>query len=317
MAWPPAWGYLFWHLLHSIAQAFRVHHPDKIPPELAEALYNFICTVCRYLPCPHCRGHCIAYTHQIPPRFTRGDEVHKYLIDFHNAVNTRNNKMVVSPAEADTNLSITLQEFGCTLEKIEEAFLQDWWTVLLLTTFSISMTPDAPKDDEKAEYQKFISNVCMVLPFSFKNSVRTTLVNFVNSESFVLTNRDTAFETITNLHNSVSSEFGVFPKTVKEMKDLFGTRFEVKNYTELVRAHQIREEDHKKMLEMQQKLENATTSDTDSGYKTATIVLSCVLGVIIVIHVYWWWKRKNTRMDKILLSKSYVMDDISSSSEND
>lgn len=303
--YPSLWGMLYWSLLHAIGKAFAHHYPQEIPPELAEALFQFMTKLCTYLPCPGCRYHCLAYMNQQPPRFTRGVDVWTYFVDFHNAVNKRTNKISYTYEEAETVLANQLKEFGWTPEKIEEAFFQDWWTALLMTTFSISLTPDAPKEEEKKEFQAFMHNAVQVMPFAFKKLgsgqlVRTALVDFVDSSAFNLTNRDTAFESITNLHNVICAEFGLVPKLVKEMKELFGAKFEQKNVTELIRAVQIHEEDQKKMLALQQELEElrgtgATAgellgegSGVNSNYQTATIALSCLLGVVLVLLLGLW-----------------------------
>jgi len=302
--WPPLWGRLYWSLLRAIGKAFAVHYPEDIPPELSEALYQFIIQLCKYLPCPGCRFHCLAHTGQVPPRFTRGRDVWTYFVDFHNAVNKRTHKVLVSYDEAEVMLTEELKEFGWTPDRIEEAFSQDWWTALLMTTFSLSTTPDTPKDDEKKEFQAFMHNAALVMPFGFKKLgsgqlVHTMLVDFVASSAFDLTNRDTVFEAVTNMHNTVSSEFGILPKTVKEMKELFAKNFEQKNVTELVRVNQIHEEDQKKLVALQQELSELRGSGTaalaseasgyvSASYQTATIALSCLLGVMLLLMLVAW-----------------------------
>lgn len=305
MSWPSLWGKWFWSLLHALAKAFAVHHPDALPPELAEALFRFLSALCKYLPCPGCRFHCLAHTNQVPPRFARGTDVWTYFVDFHNAVNQRTHKVLVSSSEAEAVLETQLQEFGWTSAKIEEAFLQDWWTALLMTTYSLSLTPDTPKDEEQKEFQTFLQHAVQVLPFSFKRlssggCVRTVLLDFVASSQCNLSTRDAAFETVIHMHNAISAEFGLLPKTVKEMKDVFAKNFEQKNVTELVRAVQIHEEDQKKMVALQQELNALRSSDTADGsltttggevsahYQTATIALSCLLAVTLLLLLGLW-----------------------------
>jgi hypothetical protein len=215
----------------------------------------------------------------------------------HNAVNERTHKLTISYAEAEEHLTKQLAEFQWTPDKIEHAFFQDWWTALLMTTFSVSLTPDNPKEDEKKEYQAFIRDAVSVVPFAFKPSIRTILVAFVDSPDFKLNSRDDMFESLTNLHNSVCSEFGRVPKTVKEMKELFAQHFEQKVTTNLVRANQIHEEDNKKLLALQEELrtlkelkvnktnETNETNETsaNNNYQTATIALASILGVLLLV----------------------------------
>lgn len=300
---PPLWGYLFWALLHAIAKAFAVHHPEAIPSELSEALFQFMVKLCRYLPCPGCRVHCMAYTQQRPPRFTCGLDVWTYFVDFHNAVNARTHKTTMTYDEAEAVLVTQLAEFGWTVDHLEQAFCQDWWTALLMTTFSMSLTPDTPKEEEKKDFQAFLHHAVMILPFSFKPVVRDLLVTMVDSPSFNLSTRDMAFEALTQLHNAVCADFGRVPKTVKEMKELFNQHFEQRNTTELIRANQIHEEDQKKLVALQTELDTLRLADSSEGpmaaaagsgqdvshtYQTATVALSCLLGVILCVLVLGW-----------------------------
>lgn len=304
--YPPFWGHLFWSLNHAIGKYMHLTYPDQLPEEISQAMVTFTTKLCRFLPCPACKTHCTIYVSQIQPKFTTGTEVWKYFIDFHNAVNTRTNKLTVTYEEADQYLQTNI---GSSLENITTVFLQEWWTAILLTTFQISATPDAPKEDEKNEYKAFLKAWVTIVPFGHNH--RPTLLEFVESAQFDLKNRDTVFESITNLHNSICAHFGRFPKTVKEMKELFAQQFEHKNQMELLRATQIHEEDHKKMLALRQELEqlkggntsnqiNASDTNNDS-YKIATIVLSCVLGVLILLFV---WKTKGVNTEKDERSKT-------------
>ena len=308
---PPLWGYLFWGVLHAIGMAFAVHFKDTpIPPELSEQLMQFFIRLCKYLPCPGCRFHCTSHMTTFPPKFTTGEEVWKFTVDFHNAVNRRTNKLEVTYDEAKSLLAKDLSEFNWTVEKIEDAFMQDWWTAILMTTFSASTTPDSPSEDEKHEYMQLIKAMCYIMPFAFKKvgaggTVRDQLVAFCSSSRFKLNNRDETFESIVNLHNAVCDQFGRVPKTVKDMKELFAQKFEQKNTTELIRANQIHEEDQKKMLELQKELNTlkgvggtarsaaggSSYSTSASGssdcvsadYQTATIALSVLLGVLLLL----------------------------------
>jgi hypothetical protein len=301
MAYPPLWGYLVWSLLHSSGKAYAKFFKDKrIPDDISEQILTFMVRLCKYLPCPGCRLHCNNHTQNVIPRFFRGEDFWTYTVDFHNAVNTRTHKLTVSYADAEVYLNEKLQTFGNSIDHIEDSFLQDWWTAIILTTFSYSYMPDKPTEEEKTEYKNFLKSLCYVLPFSHKiltngRLCRDVMLDFCDSPNMNVENRDNAFESITNLHNSVCDEFGIIPKTVKDMKEEFGKKFDMKASTDVTRATQIREEDHKKMSALQQELndlrlgKNTKTNDSSEtnseleAYRTATIALGCILGVVLFV----------------------------------
>ena len=330
--YPPLWGYLFWSLLHAAAKAFAVYFPDEIPPELAEALFRCLTRLCKYLPCPGCRFHCLNHAQASPPRFNNGVQFWKWTVDFHNAVNARTNKLTISYEEAETLLIKQLAEFEWTVDKIEKAFLQDWWTAIFMTSFSFSLTPDTPKEEEKNEYR-----VCYLVPFGFKQmsdskkKCRDVMHEFCSDPALlVLDNRDKIFESLTNLHNSISSDFGRVPKTILDMKALFSQRFEAQNTSSLTRANQVHEEDQKKMIAMQKELNELRSgglssknggdaSDTDNDYndyndyKIATIVLASFVGALIIIGLslfmvfrFGHWKLVKLESSKKLVRKGMV-----------
>lgn len=300
MAFPPLWGYFYWTLLHSIGKAFANHYPDAIPPEIAEALFRFMTRLCQLLPCSGCGIHCSAHVKADPPKFTRGVDVWNWFLKFHNKVNKSTNKIEYSNQEAEDALSKQLAEFGWTSGKIEEAFFQDWWSALLMTSFSMSRTPDSPTEDEKKAYREFLRDASIVMPFGFKKIspdgtlARDLMVQFCDSQKMDVSNRDKVFETIVNLHNSICDQFGRVPKTVAEFKAAFAEKFETKNTTNLIRAVQIHDEDQKKMLELQKEineLRSGKTVESDlsnnngvsPSYQSATIALSCLLGILLLI----------------------------------
>ena len=91
-------------------------------------------------------------------------------------------------------------------------------------------------------------------------------------------------------------------KTFEDMKTSFMEKF--KNYSELVRAHQIREEDHAKMLSMQKELHSMASDETsdENGdqWKIATIVLASILGLILILFIWRRFKSKpSKRSEKI------------------
>jgi len=298
--YPPSWGNLFWSWQHAGSKACAKFYSEALPPEIAERILTFMVRLCKYLPCPGCRFHCTNHMSMVPPRFATGEEFWRYTVDFHNAVNVRTGKIEVSYEESEMYLAEQLAEFGWTVDKVEDAFFQDWWTALLLTTFPYSESPDKPTEDEKAVYREFLKDACYIMPFGYKTLgdgrlCRDVMLDFCDSKDMNLDEREMAFASLTGLHNTVCMHFGVFTKTEKEMKAVFGEKFAQKNVSELVRAVQIREEDHKKMSALQKELDELRSGgavlnhegdgSVSNEYKTATIALASVLGAVLFLMV--------------------------------
>ena len=93
MSWPPLWGYYYWAFIHASGASFR----GKVLDETTmNAIKSFLKVLCELLPCPGCRLHCMQYTGSILPSFNQGEEYWLYGIEFHNAVNKRTNKLIVT-----------------------------------------------------------------------------------------------------------------------------------------------------------------------------------------------------------------------------
>ena len=306
MGWPGDWGYLFWSLMHASGQVYRQKYPEALPQGVSEQIELFLNRLCSYLPCPACKIHCASHMRLNPPRFQSGTEYWQFTVDFHNHVNKHKKPpaMTITYEEAEALLTTQMSEFDWTLDHLEEAFLQDWWTALILTHFNYTTKPDNPPQESQDTYREFLAAACFIVPFGHKVShsdpSRTCcelMLEQVYASDFLLDSRDHAFEALTNLHNSVCEEFGVIRKTIKEMKAAFGQRFEMKHHTELTRAAQIRDEDMKKMMAMQKELDQyragrspelisaelAASGKVSGGYQTATIALSVILGSVLIV----------------------------------
>ncbi len=293
--YPPLWGYLFWFFVHASAKNIQKQYEKatSIPADMVEHMRTFLLRLCRYLPCPGCRIHCGQYVQVHHPTFQYAAEFWNYTVQFHNAVNERNKKLSVTNEEAEASLAKSLSEFSFTFDTLSDAFLQDWWNVVILTTFFMSTSADKPSDEEKSEYRKFLVDLFSVAPFSFKTTpdgqlIRNMLLSEI--EKMNLDTKEITFDSVTQLHNYVSMYFHILPKTTQQMKETFNTRFDLKNHSEITRAAQQREEDHKKMGELQKEIHSlrqaqllgGCDTSTQTAYQNATIVLSSVLGLLIV-----------------------------------
>lgn len=288
--YPGYWGRFFWRLLHCIArELMNQYGTTPLPEEVMIRIFEFMQQLCRYLICPACSMHCSQNMAIFPPRFQTAQEFWVYTIDFHNRVNERTQKLTYSQDEAAEMLNHTLAEYAIDLTDLSRAFLDDFWSAIFLTTFNISRVPDTITDEDKSEYTRFIANLIQLLPFGFADGgqVRATMLQ----QPLDLTTREKAFESVVGLYNSVCLTFGKLTKTTAEYKEIFNKNFDAKTSTDVIRSAQIREEDHKKMLELQKELLSltsnraSTTSSTDEleAYRTATIILSVLLGVMLLI----------------------------------
>ena len=314
--YPPYWSRFFWRLLHLSGKMYALRF-QTIPSDVSERIYMFLVRLCKYLLCPSCSMHCAANMQIFPPRFMTGEQYWQYTVDFHNRVNERTQRLKVTNAEAEEVLQTLLEEFKLTFDHLEDAFLQDFWTALLLTSFTFSKAPEKPTEDEKKEYREFLYDFCYIVPFGFKTIEQDKTVRdvmFEKSATLELESKDGAFDAVIELHNAVSMVFGVAPKTQKEMKDVFGQNFDAKNATDIARASQMRDEDHKKMIELQQELiklkDGAAPACDCSNFENATIALSVLLGVVLItllcVFIVYRTKTKGGYKEMDKLSRKFA-----------
>lgn len=82
---PPVWGPVFWQTIHILTITTHL----TLAPEV-------ITTLCLSLPCPSCSVHAREYLEKHPINANSRDELIDWAITFHNAVNTRLEKPVLS-----------------------------------------------------------------------------------------------------------------------------------------------------------------------------------------------------------------------------
>jgi len=94
------WGPCVWFLFHTLAY-------KAVPENFAEIkteLIQYIQRICANLPCPECTQHAMQYmkTHERAlMQISTKDQLHHFLVDFHNAVNVRKQKPRFTYEEAD------------------------------------------------------------------------------------------------------------------------------------------------------------------------------------------------------------------------
>ena len=96
---PEVFGPAFWFTLHTGS----VHLPQNLSPIAMNRLRGFINGIPEMVPCIECSEHARAFIEANKIRvdnMTRGDEVFRFYVDFHNFVNQRLNKPVMSYEDA-------------------------------------------------------------------------------------------------------------------------------------------------------------------------------------------------------------------------
>ena len=100
MSSPPVFGPPLWLTMHNAS----IHYPVHPSPLVIERMKNFILAIPVLIPCETCKEHANAY---IEENFSKLDEVcsgrmklFNFFVDFHNYVNIRLNKPVMSYEDA-------------------------------------------------------------------------------------------------------------------------------------------------------------------------------------------------------------------------
>lgn len=98
------WGPCVWYLFHTLAH-------KAVPENFAEIkndLIQYIQRICANLPCPECTQHATEYMKQnarVLSTITTKEQLHYFLVDFHNTVNARKQKAKFTYEEANNKYS--------------------------------------------------------------------------------------------------------------------------------------------------------------------------------------------------------------------
>ena len=99
--YPPVWGPTIWGTIHLMAYTY----PDEPSAERKLSMSNFLQNLCINLPCLGCGIHCREYVTNNPPVVDSKTTLKKWAYDFHNAVNVRINKRILTHEEAEEAIS--------------------------------------------------------------------------------------------------------------------------------------------------------------------------------------------------------------------
>lgn len=97
---PKVWGPPFWFTLHVSA----AHYPEEPSSLVKEKIKNRILAIPFELPCVDCRTHANNYiqsrAHELDSIVSSRQNLFKFYVDFHNKVNERHNKPIMSVNDA-------------------------------------------------------------------------------------------------------------------------------------------------------------------------------------------------------------------------
>lgn len=299
--YPPYWGPTFWFCLHASSRTYA--DDEAIPAEAQERLTEFYQLLCRVLPCPGCGVHCAQHMSKRPPRFTTGQEYFRFMVDFHNRVNetAHSPRSTVTYAEAHDLLQERLTQKGTSVAELRQAFLPEFWDMLMFVTFSsmfpheaqqfnaANKSPNKLKPMDVRQYLRFLRLACYVFPFGATvlpedhTTVAEVVAQVVPTQVEDVQSRAQGIQLVLDMHNAVSEHFHQNPLTESEMLARFKKYFQ-SSALEMTRHMRQREEDHQKMTRLQDELDRYVSGENPlaDSYRVVVRVLSVVAAVLFV-----------------------------------
>lgn len=296
--WPPSWGPYFWFLRHAAGYSYLTRETPMTAEEV-EQVHMFIRTCCLFLNCPSCSLHALQNIQTYPPETIQdGKTLWEYDIAFHNRVNVRegNGKSAtreVTLEEVPELLLFNLQSRFPKAETLKDLdhFLFDYWMPLCLSTLRTT-------ESTKTQYLNWMKSYLYMLPFAIQHPEhREHMLRALENVSAPATEQE-AMAIVSLLWNSICESFEQ-PKRSAEELAVIWKQILTKEYTpEMVRAHAMRVEDHKKIKELQQQIASlggesslkaeqnkSAPSDSESVWVTISIVLFVLLGLCVLVMV--------------------------------
>jgi len=95
---PSVWGPFFWHTMHITALSY----PEKPTYAHKRAAKDFFESLAHLIPCPKCREHYSTHLQKFPisPHLDRREDLFRWTVNVHNAVNKALDKPPVSEKES-------------------------------------------------------------------------------------------------------------------------------------------------------------------------------------------------------------------------
>ena len=132
---PTNWGNNCWRFLHSSSFAW----PDHPTPAQCESATKFYESLGDVLPCPKCRRHYNSHIQQNPPKVRSREELSRWLVDIHNAVNRQNGKEEVDYDTVKRHYLYDSCELNCETQYVKTLEGKLKKTEMCLTAITLSI----------------------------------------------------------------------------------------------------------------------------------------------------------------------------------
>lgn len=116
---PAVWGTGTWVVVHTTALVFSEEYRGNELDRFEEAMIHWYSALPYVLPCRACGAHCYEYIKSHPPpiKGTVGTRaLFNWTVDFHNSVNQRTGKRVITHEEAYQSLMTRINEMPKAVE---------------------------------------------------------------------------------------------------------------------------------------------------------------------------------------------------------
>lgn len=226
---PSIWGPRFWFVFHIATTVF----PTKPSNHVSSAFFKFILSIPLLLPCVECRDHSMVF---LTKNFATAKEavqsrmgVFKFFVDFHNSVNERLGKKVMSLEEAmefyGYDESEPTNDIPPTNVKLLFSSPEIWgphyWFFLHTASVHYSMNPTPAMQDA---FRNFIIVIPLLLPCMEcrKHSTMFLQENLNVIERHAILNRRNAFKFLVDFHNHVNETKGTAQMPLHIAQNLYG-----------------------------------------------------------------------------------------------
>jgi hypothetical protein len=164
-------------------------------------------------------------------------------------------------------------------------------------------TPEACSEEDRNTLLNLLRGACYVLPFTHHFDSRRILLDVIDQASANIKTKDDAIELVSRMFNQTCVVFGFPPQTKEELLQGFYQKFNHKQHLQLIRAHQIREEDHAKMMALQAEMQTLRHVGDWHG-RFWTIVIADI--VLILCFLIWMVARRLSRIRQTKIGRDPI-----------
>ena len=229
-AHPNVWGPRFWFVFHIATTVY----PTKPSSHVRTAFFNFILSIPLLLPCKECRNHCMKYISEnlnvVKSAVFSRRQVFEFFVNFHNSVNRRRGKPIVTVDEAIELYGYdesepSVNDILPTMTRIQFSNPDIWgphyW--FFFHTASVHF-PVKPTEAMKEAFYNFILVVPLLLPCMQcrKHAIEHIQQHLNNIEKYAIRGRQHAFKFFVDFHNSVNEMKQTAKMPLRLAKNLYG-----------------------------------------------------------------------------------------------